>query len=106
MPHPTTGEPIPLKRNYLSPRGDSVIELSEGSEQKERRQVFGFVLAGESRLRRDSLVATFRAGAAGMEESLVPNLLVTLAWGTSSTGARSVGGSGGKYASPNAAPMG
>ena len=78
MPHPTTGEPIPLKRNYLSPRGDSVIELSEGSEQKERGQVFGFVLAGESRLRRDSLVATFRAVAAGMEESLVPNLVVTL----------------------------
>ena len=40
--------------------------------------MFGFVLAGESRLGRDSLVAAFRAGAAGMEESLVPNLLVTL----------------------------
>ena len=78
MPHPTTGEPIPLKRDYLSPRGDSVIRLDKGPGQKEREQIFGFVLAGESRLSRDSLMATFSALSAGMDESLVPNLLVTL----------------------------
>ena len=78
MPNPTTGEPISLKRNYLSPQGDSIVEVSEGSEQKERGQVFGFVLAGESRLTCNSLVAAFQAGAAGMEESQVPNVLVTL----------------------------
>ena len=78
MPHPTTGEPIPLKRNYLSPQHDSVIRLDENAEQKEREQIFGFVLAGELRLSRDSLVATFNALSAGIDESLVPNLLVTL----------------------------
>ena len=78
MPNPTTGEPIPLKRNYLSPSGDSVIRLDEGPEQKEREQIFGFVLAGESRLSRDSLVATFRALSADVDECLLPNLLVTL----------------------------
>ena len=25
MPHPETGQPIPLNRNYLTPRGDSII---------------------------------------------------------------------------------
>ena len=74
MPNPTTGEPIPLKRNYLSPSGDSVIRLDEGPEQKEREQIFGFVLAGESRLSRDSLVATFRALSADVDECLLPKL--------------------------------
>ena len=78
MPHPTTGEPIPLRRGYLSPRGDSAIKLDERPKDHERMQVFGFVLAGESRLSRDKLVAAFCALSAAMDESLVPNLLVTL----------------------------
>ena len=94
MPHPTTGEPIPLKRNYLSQRGDSVVRLDEGPEQKERAQIFGFVLAGESRLSREKLVATFSgATATGMDERLLPNLLVTLdghavRWGKIAKGER------------------
>lgn len=79
MPHPTTGEQIPLKRNYLSPHGNSsIILVNEGPEQEERHQVFGFVLAGESRLKRDSLLARFTELSVGMDESLVPNLLLTL----------------------------
>ena len=78
VPHPKTGEPVPLKRNYLSPHGDSVLKLDERSEQKERAQIFGFILAGESRLTCDSLVATFSALSAGVDERLLPNLLVTL----------------------------
>ena len=31
MPHPTTGEPIPLKRNYLSPHRDSVVPTGRGT---------------------------------------------------------------------------
>ena len=93
MPHPTTGEPIPLKRNYLSLHGDSPIRLDEGPEQKEREQIFGFVLAGESRPSRESLVATFAALSAVKHESLVPNLLVTLdgyvvRWGKIAKGER------------------
>lgn len=61
MPNPTTGEPIPLKRDYLATRRDSVVRLDEGLEQEERAQVFGFVLAGESRLTPKTLVATFGA---------------------------------------------
>ena len=93
MPHPTTGEPIVLRRSYLSPRGDSVVRLDDGSENHERMQVFGFVLAGESRLSRDSLVAMFCQLSADIEESLVPNLLVTLdgyavRWGKVAKGER------------------
>ena len=94
MPHPETGVPIPRKRKYLSPGGDeSVINLNEAPEQKESERIFGFVLAGESRLSHESLVATFRTLSAGMDESLVPNLLVTLdgyavRWGKIAKGER------------------
>ena len=46
MPHPTTGESIPLRRNYLSPRGDSIVRLDKGPKERERQQVFGFILGG------------------------------------------------------------
>ncbi len=93
MPHPTTGEPIPLKRNYLSPHRDSVVRLDEGPEQKERAQIFGFVLAGESRLSRETLVGMFSELSAGLDASVVPNLLVTLdghavRWGQVAKGER------------------
>ena len=93
MPHPTTGGRIPLKRNYMSPRGDSIVTLDEGPEQQERAEVFGFVLAGESRVSPESLVAMFSALSARMEERLVPNLLVTLEgyavrWGKIAKGER------------------
>ena len=61
MPHPETGQPIPLNRNYLTPRGDSIINMDEGQKDQERLQIFGFVLAGESRLRRETLVETIDA---------------------------------------------
>ena len=94
MPHPQTGAPIPRRRKYLSPGGDeSVINLNEAAEQKESEQILGFVLAGESRLSHETLVATFNALSAGMDESLAPNLVVTLdgyavRWGKIAKGKR------------------
>ena len=93
MPHPTTGESIVLRRSYLSLRDDSVVRLDEGPEDQERMRVFGFVLAGESRLSRNTLVEMFCGLSADMEESLVPNLLVTLdgyavRWGKIAKGER------------------
>ena len=79
MPHPTSGEPIPLRRNYLSPHRDSIIELGEDRPaNREMQQLLGFVLAGESRLSRETLVRTCGVLAADMEEDLAPNLIVTL----------------------------
>jgi len=79
MPHPETGAPIPRKRNYLSLGGDeSIINLDQPPGQKENEQILGFVLAGESRMSRESLVERFSLLSAATDKSLVPNLVVTL----------------------------
>ena len=77
VPHPTTGEQIPLKRNYLSLHDNSVL-TDENLEQKERKQIFGFVLASGSRFERDSLLARFAELSVDVDESILPNLLLTL----------------------------
>lgn len=80
MPHPTTGQPIPMRRNYLMLREAGIVELDEGTmpEEAERLQFFGFVLAGESRLKHDTLVENFRKNATEMGNELSPNLLLSL----------------------------
>ena len=87
VPHPETGAPIPMNRNYLTSHTDSVIDLNEKSDQEEKLQIFGFVLAGESRLKHETLVETFRALASQVGESLSPNVIATLdghvvSWGS------------------------
>ena len=59
MPHPTTGEPIPLRRSYLTPHRGSVVKLDEERDGKERLEIFGFVLGGESRLKHENAGRTF-----------------------------------------------
>ena len=93
IPNPETGELIPMNRDYLTPRRDSIIRMDEGSGDKERLQIFGFVLAGEPRLKHETLVATFCEIAAKVGESFSPNLLATLdgyalSWGNIAKGER------------------
>ena len=78
MPHPTTGAPIPVSRNYLTQGHKSIVNVNEGSDSRERSRIFGFVLAGESRLKHESLVVAFRVLAAQTDDSLSTNLLATL----------------------------
>ncbi|MDE2807317.1 MAG: hypothetical protein OXN90_02765 [Gemmatimonadota bacterium] len=52
--------------------------MDEGSEQGDRRQILGFVLARESRLKLETLVATFRELAGQKGSNLSSNLLVAL----------------------------
>ena len=80
MPHPTTGQPIPKRRNYLTLRENSIVKLDEGMkvEERERLQIFGFVLAGDSRLNHETLLGKFQVHAAKTDNSLSPNLLLTL----------------------------
>ncbi len=78
MPHPTTGHAMPIRRNYLTPSGDSVVDVNEGMEQEETAQTFGFILAGESQLRLKTLVEKFNSLSVGVDWSLLPNALVTL----------------------------
>ena len=78
MPNPSTGEPIPSRRNYLTPHGDSIVRVDEERGDKGRLQIFGFVLAGESRLKHETLIENFLAFAAQVGDSFSPNLLATL----------------------------
>ena len=93
IPNPTTGGPIPVYRNYLALHRDEITDVNEGRDNRERLQIFGFVLAGDSRLKNETLVATFYEFAAQLGESLSPNLLVTLVgyairWGNIAKGER------------------
>ena len=78
MPHPTTGRAVPSRRSYLTLSGDSIIDVNEGMEQEEKAQIFGFILAGESKLSLESLIEKFNSLSVGMDWSLLPNALVTL----------------------------
>ena len=78
MPHPTTGKLIPSYRNYLTTRGDSIVRLDDEEHTKEREQIFGFVFAGVSRLKHETLALTLYKLAAQFGESLSPNLLASL----------------------------
>ena len=82
-----------MYRNYLTLRRDAITDVNEGRDNRERLQIFGFVLAGDSRLKNETLVATFYEFAAQLGESLSPNLLVTLdgyaiRWGNIAKGER------------------
>ena len=93
MPHPTTGAPIPLYRNYLSARRDEIIQVDEAKRSEESLQIFAFVLAGESRVKHETLLERFGELAAQLGEELSPNLLVTLdefaiRWGNIEKGER------------------
>lgn len=80
MPHPTTGQPIPMRRNYLMQHDHGIIDLDEGVEatERERLEIFGFVLAGECRVKHETLLEHFRELAAEGGNTLSPNLLLTL----------------------------
>lgn len=80
MPHPTTGKPIPLRRNYLNLGENGIVKLDEDEKAvgKERLQIFGFVLAGQSRLKRETLLKNVRGLAGEVGNALSPNLLLTL----------------------------
>ena len=93
MPHPTTGEPIPLRRDYLTPHRGAVVRLDEERGAKDGLAIFGFVLAGESRLKHETLVEYFHKFADQLEENVSPNLVVTLdgyaiRWGNIAKGER------------------
>ena len=92
-PHPTTGEPIPMKRSYLSLHGGPIRVLNDSPRKKEYEEIFSFVLSSESRLKRNTLVSKFNELSARTDHNLVPNLVVTLngfvvSWGTIARGVR------------------
>ena len=78
MPNPTTGEPIPSNRDYLTTHRNSIINVNEDPRRQERFNIFGFILAGELRLKHETLVTTFHSLSTAARDCLSPNLLVSL----------------------------
>ena len=86
MPNSTTGEPVPSNRNYLSTHRDSIINFDADLGRQELFNIYGFILAGESRLKYHTLVTTFQNLSTEARDCLLPNLLVsldgyTIGWG-------------------------
>ena len=78
MPNPTTGEPIPSNRDYLTTHRDSIVDVNKDSGRQERFNIFGFILAGELRLKHETVVTTFHNLSTEAGDCLSPNLLVSL----------------------------
>lgn len=82
MPHPTSGKPIVLDRNYNSLHRPPIIDVTEGKEFCETAQIFGFVLAGDLRLQSDTLCEVFRELVQKTGDVLSPNLMSILNGGS------------------------
>ena len=78
LPHPTTGEPLPLKRDYLRTHRDPMTDFVKDSGREEWFNIFGFILAGELRSKHETLVTAFHNLSSKAEDCLSPNLLVSL----------------------------
>ena len=86
MPHPTTGEPVVLKRSYGSLQNPSITNVTERSEPDETSQVFGFIIAGKVQMQSATLMEAFRELTQEIGDPLAPNMAVVLtggllAWG-------------------------
>ena len=81
MPHPTTGAPIVLERSYGNIRNPSIIDVGEKKASSASRQIFGFLVAGRSRMSTDTLRAAFMEFTSDAGDSLSPNMAVLLSGG-------------------------
>ena len=78
IPDSITGEPVPSNRNYLSTHRDFIINLDADKGRQEQFNIYGFILAGESRLKLETLLTTFQNLSTEAGDCLTPNLLVSL----------------------------
>ena len=76
IPLPDTGRRFPIYRNYGNLQGDSTYNADEAPG--DRARIVGFVLGGDIRIKRDTLMLSFLAQAQEVGDRLSPNLLVTL----------------------------
>lgn len=90
IPHPNTGAPLPLERNYGVTQTPSVIDARKIEQSDCIRQVFGFILGGEVNLKPSTLMNEFVELTKEIGEGYSPNLAVfldhgQLQWGTITT---------------------
>ena len=77
LPDPKTGAPqCYVYRSYGTPHEDSIVDVNENPGA--RAAVYGFVLAGSTRITDDTLAATFLEFNKEVGDVLSPNLLVAL----------------------------
>ena len=81
MPHPTTGGPIVLERNYGSSRRPSILNVGEKKASSPLRQIFGFLVAGNSQMSPDTLREAFVQMTSQTGGGLSPNMAVLLSGG-------------------------
>ena len=81
MPHPTSGLPIVRHRNYGSIQTSSIVDIGESQNHGGTDQIFGFVLAGELRLKKETFCSAFREFARETGDLNAPNMVVVLSGG-------------------------
>ena len=81
MPHPTSGAPISLHRSYGSMQTPSTVRIDTNKQTRVSRQIFGFIVAGESQMQADSLRDGFAAFTSTTGDGLSPNIAVVLRGG-------------------------
>ena len=78
MPHPTTGGSIVLERSYGNIRNPSIINVGEKKASSPSRQIFGFLVAGDTQMSTDTLRESFMEFTSATRDSLSPNMAVLL----------------------------
>ena len=78
IPMPDTGIRPPLYRSYGSLQSPDVLNMEQRNEHDYRNQIFGFVLAGKSQIRVETLHAACLDLTREMGDALSPNLFSVL----------------------------
>ena len=81
MPHPTSGHPILQQRSYGSLQTPSIINIDGSKGSDSTAQIFGFVIAGDLKVRPETLCNTFKEFSQEIGEQLSPNIVAILKGG-------------------------
>ena len=81
MPHPTSGEPIVHYRNYGNLHTPSVVNIAEKQSPDGTDQIFGFVVAGDLRVKTETICDAFREFSRETGDQFSPNMVAILGGG-------------------------
>ena len=77
----STGQRPLFTRGYGTIQADSMLTATEGDDTPETAQIFGFVVAGDLRIKPETLCTSFRELARETGDQLSPNMVVILSGG-------------------------
>ena len=78
IPMPDTGKRPPLYRSYGSLQSPDILNIEDRNEHDYRNQIFGFLLAGNSQMRVETLQATCLELTRQTSDVFSPNLFTVL----------------------------